>query len=113
MEHNPPGNELERRMGQAHSAGLFNVLVKTQHELLLGELTKLEALDRLIVQARERRTVDHEQKMGYYRQTQELLQKEIRRKDEVMRRLAVIGLPERSIQEGNKGRVGSDSGEEL
>lgn len=55
MEH----NGLERRIGEAHSAGLFNTLMKTQHELLLGEMAKLDVLDRLIVQARERRIAEH------------------------------------------------------
>jgi hypothetical protein len=87
-------------LGQAHSAALYNSLVKTQHEILLAELAKLETLNGLIVAAREKRSEEHGQKMAYYRQTQELLREEVRRKDEVVRRLAVIGLREKRRGEG-------------
>jgi hypothetical protein len=83
---------LPSALAQAHSAALYNSLLKTQHEILLSELGKLEALNEMVVAAREKRTAKHEQKMAYYRQTQELLLEEVRRKDEVIRRLAVIGL---------------------
>lgn len=55
-------------------------------------MRKIEHLNGLIEDARRRREVEHKEKLGYYQQTQVLLEEELRRKDELMRRLGVIGL---------------------
>ena len=51
------GNSLGSVIEETHSAGVFNALIKTQHELLLSEMKKIEALNELITAAREKRTV--------------------------------------------------------
>lgn len=46
---------LSSSMAQSHSASLMNTLLKTQHEILLAEMAKLETLNQMVINARERR----------------------------------------------------------
>ena len=56
----PQQQEIKGSLGsaieEAHTAGVFNALIKTQHELLLSEMKKIEALNELITAARQKRT---------------------------------------------------------
>jgi hypothetical protein len=57
----PQQQEIKGSLGsvieEAHTAGMFNALIKTQHELLLSEMKKIEALNELITAARQKRAV--------------------------------------------------------
>jgi hypothetical protein len=85
-------NAMTKIMEEAHSSAVFNKLIKTQHEILLSELAKIENLNGMIVVAKAKRESDHLRKMRYYQQTQELLSEEIKRKDAIIDKLGIIGL---------------------
>lgn len=79
---------------QAHTAALFNKLLKTQHSLLLSEMAKLESLNAAVLQIKQKKQEDHRAKMEYYRQTEVLLQQEAEKKEELLRRLSVVSARE-------------------
>lgn len=79
-------------ISEAHTAAVYNKMIKTQHEILMSEVRKIQHLNELIEEARRKREMEHAEKIGYYQQTQVLLEEELKRKDELMRRLGVIGL---------------------
>ncbi len=64
---------MGKAIEEAHSAALYNRLIKTQHAILVSELAKLEHLNSLITAGKEKREREHGKKIEYYKQTQQLL----------------------------------------
>ena len=77
----------------------MNQLLKGQHQILIKEMAKMEQLNHAIIEAREKREMQHSQKMDNYQKTKLLLQEEIKKKDEIISKLGVFRLPSSESEE--------------